>query len=332
MTEKSIEITENYTNHPNVICDYWLPILGGAEFQLLYYIVRKTIGWNKKGDQISLSQFTKGTGLDRRTIMRTIENLENLGLISRTKLKRSFGDNDATLYEINLEVLLEGGGKMPLPEGKKPLGGGKKPLGGGKSDKGGRGKMPPTKESAIQKKDIAIKKERISEERFSEQRALEKRSHSLNSPLLDKKSNFGEDSPEELKNTTSDNTCYLVELSRIIDHYSITISNKTLEIWLKKYGNDRVGGNLELLILQKAKVIHHERWMENALKKNYAQEKKNIKANREFIELFKKKNPWKELTILEKYCRDETTGNDYQFHLDPNLFSEMIERKYECQK
>jgi phage replication O-like protein O len=47
----------------------------GAEFQVLFFIIRKTYGYHKKQDRISLTQFEKGTGLSRPTVVKTLKNL-----------------------------------------------------------------------------------------------------------------------------------------------------------------------------------------------------------------------------------------------------------------
>lgn len=51
-----------------------IPLLG-AEFQVLLFIIRKTYGYHKKQDRISLTQFEKGTHLSRPTVVKTLKNL-----------------------------------------------------------------------------------------------------------------------------------------------------------------------------------------------------------------------------------------------------------------
>lgn len=51
-----------------------IPLLG-SEFQVLFFIIRKTYGYHKKEDRISLTQFEKGTGLSRPTVVKTLKNL-----------------------------------------------------------------------------------------------------------------------------------------------------------------------------------------------------------------------------------------------------------------
>ena len=55
----------NYTQCPNDILDHWLPHLREAELKVLLVIIRKTFGYHKKRDKISISQIEKITGLHR---------------------------------------------------------------------------------------------------------------------------------------------------------------------------------------------------------------------------------------------------------------------------
>lgn len=49
--------------------------LSGYEWRVLLFLLRKTYGWSKKSDIISLGQFVDGTGLDRRHVARTLKHL-----------------------------------------------------------------------------------------------------------------------------------------------------------------------------------------------------------------------------------------------------------------
>ena len=51
--------------------------LNGAQWSVAMTVLRKTWGWKKKTDQISLSQFSTSTNLPRRTISRALASLEN---------------------------------------------------------------------------------------------------------------------------------------------------------------------------------------------------------------------------------------------------------------
>ncbi|MGV8131543.1 MAG: replication protein [Candidatus Pacearchaeota archaeon] len=58
----------------------------GAEFQILFFIIRKTYGYHKKEDRISLTQFEKGTGLSRPTVVKTLKNLMARNMIVKIYL------------------------------------------------------------------------------------------------------------------------------------------------------------------------------------------------------------------------------------------------------
>lgn len=47
----------------------------GAEYQVVFFVIRKTYGYNKKIDYISLTQFEIGTELSRPTIIKSLKNL-----------------------------------------------------------------------------------------------------------------------------------------------------------------------------------------------------------------------------------------------------------------
>ena len=64
----------NSTQIPDVILDHWMAKLSGAEFKVLLYIARRTYGFGKDTDDISLNQLAHGirrrdgTRLDRAGI------------------------------------------------------------------------------------------------------------------------------------------------------------------------------------------------------------------------------------------------------------------------
>jgi len=68
--------------------------LSPYESRIMWFIFRKTYGWSKKIDWISLSQFERCTGLDRRLVHRTLQGLhtKNIIIISRDdKMKVMYG-------------------------------------------------------------------------------------------------------------------------------------------------------------------------------------------------------------------------------------------------
>ncbi len=88
----------NFTQTPNELFDEWLPILTHVELKVLMVIMRKTFGWHKIRDRISLSQLEKITGSQRTNIIKATKNLEKLGLIFK-KVEGKKGAQE-TYYEL----------------------------------------------------------------------------------------------------------------------------------------------------------------------------------------------------------------------------------------
>lgn len=75
----------------DALCKARIP---GEARQVLDVIIRKTYGWNKKLDRISLTQFEVNTGMPRRSVCRAILKLINMNMISVEKDTRKI-----TTYE-----------------------------------------------------------------------------------------------------------------------------------------------------------------------------------------------------------------------------------------
>ncbi len=73
----------NYTQTPNDLFDHWLPLLGEAELKVLLVVMRKTFGWHKTHDAISVSQLSKMTGMLEETVIKAARSLQKKGVISR---------------------------------------------------------------------------------------------------------------------------------------------------------------------------------------------------------------------------------------------------------
>lgn len=69
--------------------------INGQDRQVLDFIFRKTYGWQKKRDRISLSQFEDGTGMKRARICDCIKNLINMKIIIKIQ------DDNGSTYEFN---------------------------------------------------------------------------------------------------------------------------------------------------------------------------------------------------------------------------------------
>lgn len=59
--------------------------LNGSEFRICIFVLRKTWGWKKKDDSISISQIEEGTGLSRKMAVETLNKLVTKRLLVKTK-------------------------------------------------------------------------------------------------------------------------------------------------------------------------------------------------------------------------------------------------------
>lgn len=117
---KVSDFEPNSTQVPNVILDWIMGKLSGAEFKVLMFFVRQTYGFHRQGHGFSYSlteiqngitvtgglQVSIGTGISRDSVLSALRNLESRGLIvvesrgNRKKVNRykfgplkSFGPN-----------------------------------------------------------------------------------------------------------------------------------------------------------------------------------------------------------------------------------------------
>jgi len=123
----------NTTPVPDILFDELLSTLSGTELKVLLYIIRRTAGFKKTTDAISLSQFQygittkdgrqldKGCGVsDRKAIIKALKSLEEKRCITSEKSKTVNRDNATTVYRIFfaprvVENSHQGSGKIPLP-------------------------------------------------------------------------------------------------------------------------------------------------------------------------------------------------------------------------
>src|SRR5918999_2114999 len=88
----------NTTQIPNDVFDSLMPRLTGGELKVLLYICRRTFGFQKDSDCISLSQISKGittkagrvldsgTGLCKRHVITALKTLEKKNIITVTRI------------------------------------------------------------------------------------------------------------------------------------------------------------------------------------------------------------------------------------------------------
>ena len=85
---------------PNSVIDELLAKLTCAELKCYLFVVRKTKGWNKESDSISVSQFMEVTGLSNRSVITACESLVEMGLLERSGGERKLNTYSVKAFEI----------------------------------------------------------------------------------------------------------------------------------------------------------------------------------------------------------------------------------------
>lgn len=104
------------TQVPDMLFDELLPDLSGAELKVLLYIIRRTFGFKKHADAISLSQLKegirkadgtvldRGTGLAESTILEALKRLETAGYIVKESTQSPDGVNYTNVYSLRFRA------------------------------------------------------------------------------------------------------------------------------------------------------------------------------------------------------------------------------------
>lgn len=102
----------NSTPIPDEFFDILAVQLSEAELRVLLYIMRRTFGFKKKADAISLSQLTNGirkrdgsvldygTGLSKPSVLKAVSGLQSKGIITIEKRTGEDGRNEINVYQL----------------------------------------------------------------------------------------------------------------------------------------------------------------------------------------------------------------------------------------
>ncbi len=113
----------NTTQIPNEVFDTLMPHLSGGELKVLLYICRRTFGFRKDSDSISLTQIAhgittkagkvldQGTGLSKRQVQRALRALEGRQVIQVERKVDETGLHEVNTYRLNVKS----GDKMSPP-------------------------------------------------------------------------------------------------------------------------------------------------------------------------------------------------------------------------
>lgn len=90
MSDKPSIDAPNFTQTPNILFDDLMADMKEGELRVALAIIRKTFGWHKDREVISLSQLEKMTGMSRQGVLNGIDDLIERGLVKRQKAGRGY--------------------------------------------------------------------------------------------------------------------------------------------------------------------------------------------------------------------------------------------------
>jgi len=102
----------NTTQVPDELFDVLLPELSDAELRVLLYIIRRTFGFKKEADNISLRQMVegittrdgrildRGVGVSKATVSRALQGLQAKGIIVAQRNRSAERGNEPTTYAV----------------------------------------------------------------------------------------------------------------------------------------------------------------------------------------------------------------------------------------
>lgn len=152
----------NYTPVPDELFDEQLPDLSGAELKVLLYVIRRTFGFKRESDNISLSQMLnglrrrdgrvldRGVGLSKKTLLQAIKSLEEQNIILTERRRSPEKGDEPTSYRLHVRSVTAVEELTP-PVGEKLHHGG-----GGRSAPPPWGKNSPTQETVVQQTDFDL--------------------------------------------------------------------------------------------------------------------------------------------------------------------------------
>jgi len=152
----------NYTIVPDELFDQLMVDLSGAELKVLLYIVRRTFGFKRDSDNISLSQMLngiqtrdgrvldRGVGLSKKTLLQALNSLEERNIILTQRRQSPERGNEPTAYRLNVLA------PIAVEENTPPLGEKVHQGVGGETPPRARGKNSPTQDTVNQETDINL--------------------------------------------------------------------------------------------------------------------------------------------------------------------------------
>lgn len=140
---------EPYTAIPNWIMDDVMPVISPASAKVLMYVLRRTAGWQRESDAISVRQFSTALNLSKPTVLKALKELIGHRVIA-VDYGSTHGDRDVNVYSVLGSQDFLPRGQDILPPSKKDL-----PRGQESLPEGGQNILP----GVVKKIDPYIKKD-----------------------------------------------------------------------------------------------------------------------------------------------------------------------------
>jgi len=188
----------NYTIVPDEVFDELLTVLSGGELKVLLYIIRRTFGFKKDSDNISLSQMLRGisrkdgtqldggVGLSKPTLLQALRTLQDKNIIETERRRSAEKGDEPTVYRLSFA-----NGASQMARGQKTTPPVVKELdqGGGKqSSPGPRARNLSTQEPVKQDIDLSnLRKVSIQEKPDQEPNNIRNRNPAAADPATDAK-------------------------------------------------------------------------------------------------------------------------------------------------
>lgn len=101
MNSKELQVeTGHFTRIVNPLIEQLIKIpFKGCELAMVIFIIRKTYGYQKAQDAISLTQFEEGTGRSRQTIVTALKNLQLVNVVRL--VKKGTSKKQSNIWAIN---------------------------------------------------------------------------------------------------------------------------------------------------------------------------------------------------------------------------------------
>lgn len=128
----------NYTPVPDELFDELLAFLTGAELKVLLYIIRRTFGFKRDADAISLSQMLNGiqktdgtiqdhgAGLSKPTLLQALRSLQERGIVIASRRRSTEKGDEPTVYTLHFRTDDRGQVLIPPVVKKFDQGGGQR--------------------------------------------------------------------------------------------------------------------------------------------------------------------------------------------------------------